>query len=104
MVEFNPTTPRQTDGWLSPEGVFYACGWGRHERCARHIIGDQKTTYGATDYLESHGWLHISEMDIVNTYVRPTQDQQNTLFDMQMLSPTSRLARCIAEFLGKDKW
>lgn len=103
--EYNPTiTLRQADGWLSPEGDFYACGYGEHGRCARHIIGDTYARWGAVDYLEMHGWIHISEREITNSNVIPTQKQQDALFDMQMLNPASRLARSIAYFLGEENW
>lgn len=103
MLEFKPAImPRQTDGWLSPEGLFYACGYGFHAYCARALLGENHPTENAVHYLETHGWVHISGHEIVNQFIRLTQAQQNILFDIAMLNPKSGMGRSLLEDLGME--
>lgn len=96
----------QSDGWLAPNGDFYNCGFVGHSKCAEYLIDIlYPGLSGYTSrvaHLEKHGWAHISSGMITNyrDELELTQAQQNTLFDMMVLDPTSYLGRNIASWLG----
>jgi hypothetical protein len=88
------TSPVQEDGWLSPDGVYYPCGFWNHFEAAMEIAG-----VGPSD-LEERGWVHISDSQI-SVQRGLTQPQMDTLFDMQMVDPGSCLGMNIARHLGR---
>lgn len=69
------------DGWLDPQGKFYACGYAGHH--------DFALTQGKTvPQLEQSGWLHISGDYLCNlNMINPTQAQLDVLFDTLMALP-----------------
>jgi hypothetical protein len=92
-----PSKPRQADGWIDPEGRFYACGFKHHSEFAASI--------GVNVYwLETHGWVHISGWEITNykSDLRLSQPQQDTLFDMLVERQTGFLADSIKDWLGLE--
>jgi hypothetical protein len=96
----------QDDGWLSPDGKFYNCGCYEHANCAEYLVGvlyPGTSSYGSkVHHLELNGWCHISASRITNyrTELTLTQAQQNTLFDMMMVDPSSDLGSNIASWIG----
>ncbi len=88
------TSPMQEDGWLSPDGLYYPCGYQNHWEAAMEIGG-----VGPYD-LEERGWVHISDGRF-SVERALTQPQMDTLFDMQMVDPGSCLGRNIARCLGE---
>lgn len=87
------TVPVQEDGWMSPDGTYYPCGFYHHSEAAEEIAGMDVWE------LEESGWVHISGDCIRNEDVRLTQAQRDMLFDMFMLNPNSWLAHNLAPFL-----
>jgi len=64
-----------TDGWLSPEGKFYQCGWQEHISLAFDLGETQNA-------LEQKGWIKLSANEIFEPYRPPaTQAQLNRIFD-----------------------
>lgn len=90
------TEPVQDDGWMTPDGVFYPCGFWQHSACAMNLTGMYVTD------LEKSGWAHISSNFIANDDLTLTQPQIDALFDMMMLDPNSELGRHIAGWLNDD--
>jgi len=86
------TVPVQEDGWLSPDGVYYPCGYCNHSEAAMEIAG-----VGSYD-LDKRGWVHISE-SCIYTEAGLTQSQVDKLFDMYMVDPGSFLGTNIASRL-----
>lgn len=89
--------PTQHDGWMSPEGTYYPCGYCKHSACAVALTGK-----GVHD-LEMSGWIHISSSEVANfTQGRRlcTQSQRDRLFDMVMVNPNSRFGENIQAFLA----
>lgn len=70
------TIPKDaTDGWLSPEGKFYQCGWREHISLA----GDLGKTQVM---LEQQGWIKLSANQIFEPYRPPvTQAQLTRVYD-----------------------
>ncbi len=87
--------PVQEDGWLSPDGVYYPCGFYCHYDAAMEIVG-----VGPSE-LEERGWVHISDSR-VRLERGLTQPQVDTLFDMWMLNPESVLGMNIASCLERQ--
>lgn len=86
-----PNEPKQSGGWVSPEGVFYACGHMKHIATAEHLTGQ---LYGRADtdgekLLEEKGWAHIYA-DGTTVWGHPTRDvtqkQLDALFDIARAS------------------
>lgn len=90
------SVPVQADGWLSPEGVYYPCGFGNHDEAAREIAG-----VSSSYCLEERGWLHITDSQLWLEGAL-TQPQIDTLFDMLMVNPASSLGINIARYLGEQ--
>lgn len=88
------SVPIQADGWLAPTGEFYHCGYGEHDRCALEITGLHDVD------LENAGWLHISDREIRNWNVPPTQAQMDTLWDMMKIFPRTKLGVDIQEYFN----
>ena len=88
IVQKSPPMPTPTDikkhdnGWLSPDGKFYACNYSGHEKLAVELGKGGKE-------LEALGWIHISFGGIgsiiraimKNTEKDATQAQINRVFD-----------------------
>ncbi len=89
-------SPVQEDGWLSPDGVYYPCGFYNHSAAAMEIAGVDSSD------LEERGWLHISDSRI---WLQRglTQRQVDTLFDMYMVNPESVLGMNIASCLERQR-
>lgn len=71
-------------GWLSPEGVFYACEPWEHESFAWRLTEKLglRDHYNAGRELESHGWVKLKSGDwIVICREDVTQRQLDALFD-----------------------
>jgi hypothetical protein len=93
VKEFLPTAvPVQEDGWLSPEGAYYPCGYGRHYRAAMEIAGVDPYDLG------KRGWVHISD-SVIWLEKELTQPQVDMLFGMWMVNPESLLGINIARLL-----
>lgn len=85
--------PVQEDGLLSPDGVYYPCGYLCHDEAAEEIAG----VFCAFD-LERRGWVHISNSCLYSEKDL-TQPQIDLLFDVYRLDPGSSLGTAIARHL-----
>lgn len=95
VKKFLPTAvPVQEDGWLSPDGVYYPCGYSHHHEAAMEIAG-----VGPYD-LGKRGWVHISD-SVIWSEKGLTQPQVDMLFDMCMVNPESLLGINIASAIGR---
>lgn len=86
-------TVKDVDGWLSPEGVFYKCGWMGHSNLALDLavgvvdLGDDEDRY--EDALYRIGWLGISHSGIMGSLyegVQPTAAQLSWLNRLKELN------------------
>lgn len=76
-----------SEGWLSPEGVFYDCAYGEHTSLAHHIT---KSLYHSDqgEYLLCKTWVRIYES--IAMWVldgKPTTAQMNTLRQIVEANP-----------------
>jgi len=69
-----------TDGWLSPQGKFYRCGWMEHISLADALGYTEKQ-------LEELGWIKISNNRAIPSEKPPSQAQINALFDWKKELP-----------------
>lgn len=78
-LEYNPERVNNFsyDGaWLSPDGLFYGCGFAHHE-----IIAELHLKKESTD-LEKLGWARLTEESPFYRCAKPfTQAQINKIFD-----------------------
>ncbi len=62
LREYKPAKPSKlvaSEGWLSPRGEFYACGYGGHDGLATRITATLWATLGSTQLLEQYGWVRV---------------------------------------------
>lgn len=59
-------------GWISPDGILYACEYRDHRRCADDICYFLygKDYRSSEDVLETHGWIRV--VKVRNDDMRPT--------------------------------
>ncbi len=84
--EFYPITPSDpiySQGWVAPNGLFYPCSYGEHDRLATRITACLMEMLGSTRFLEEQGWLRITSSSVGYTkQPPPTPEQLNTLVDL----------------------
>lgn len=94
MTKPVPSALSQEDGWIDPDGAFYACGYTYHATLAEQM------NY-SVHHLEQAGWLHISSGVVVNDDPRLTQAQIDTLFDLTQLAPDTSYGQDLLGFLER---
>ena len=87
---FPPSPPRQSAGWIAPDGTFYSCSPHEYDSVALWLIAMHHNVHGNGDLLEQHGWLRLSnDGTLINVYRSrrgATQAQLNTCFDIAQQS------------------
>lgn len=86
--------PKKTDlsatGWIAPNGDFYGCAYGEHDRVAKQIVAVvYDDLYLSTRKLEEKGWLRIQDGFVYGHDVDPTQAQIDTAWDISRLETLS---------------
>jgi hypothetical protein len=92
-----PVAPTQEDGWIAPDGKFYAIPCGDHYEFAEQFAHTKPSS------LEAQGWLHISYGFIRNFNVQITQPQMDTLWDAFQADPRSARALELKYWLDGGK-
>jgi hypothetical protein len=65
---------KQENGYLSPAGDFYSVGYQGHYRASRHLVAKlyphatDDEAYESEEYLESQGWVKLSENNVYFTH------------------------------------
>ena len=80
-----PVSPTCTDGWISPEGKFYACGLGEHISLASALAKIVYESFDEEQCMENHKWLKMYNTGRV-AYLSAdnvTSSQLNCLIDIQ---------------------
>lgn len=76
---------RDSCGWLSPEGIYYPCGYMEHESIAWTIYAILWNDFGGGRELIWKGWAQISDGYIQYEYPF-TQRQLDVLFDLSQVA------------------
>ena len=80
-----PVSPTCTDGWISPEGKFYACNIGEHISLSSALAEVLYESFDGERCLENHKWLKMYNTGRV-AYLSAddvTPSQLNCLLDIQ---------------------
>jgi len=84
--------PWSDQGWLSPKGLFYGCGFARHELLAHALI---RRRVGA---LEAEGWVRVNPdsfrmSEYGGSGRGPNRRQQEVLFELGFHDPRPGIRR-----------
>jgi hypothetical protein len=73
-----------SEGWLSPEGLFYPCGYGGHDSLATRITAVRYGTLNGTKALGRLGWLrlHFRHGAVAPVETKPTTAQMTALWEL----------------------
>lgn len=67
-------TVKDVDGWLSPTGTFYRCGWMGHSNMAVDLVDEMEIDRGMDDRYEDAlyklGWISVSHSMIMSGLFR----------------------------------
>lgn len=76
-------TPLGVNGWLSPDGKFYICGFREHDRFAMHLTEQVYQSREGAHRLEAECWIRVSNGTFRwLTRHRPTWAQYETACDL----------------------
>lgn len=76
-------SPMGANGWLSPDGRFYACGFREHDRFALHLTSQIYHSPEGVRRLEAECWMRVSNGTFRwLTKHRPTWAQYETACDL----------------------
>ncbi len=75
--------PLGINGWLSPDGTFYTCGFREHDRFAAYLTTRFYQSPEGTRRLETEHWMRVSNGSFRwLTRNRPTWAQYETACDL----------------------
>jgi hypothetical protein len=81
-----PNTPKVSEGWLSPDGDFFACGHMEHDALAEHLSAQYYNSLDDTKFLGSKGWGRVWTSGLIGFEDHdPTQKQLDAMFDLAMV-------------------
>jgi hypothetical protein len=73
--------PHRSAGWISPDGLFYPCGYAEHDGAAKSLAAVHYNSLEGVRELERRDWLRLDERGYLRNYDRGvTQKQMDTLW------------------------